>query len=207
MFLRNPVLSEARTLPAIGSPDDTLEMDQDTFRALYQQTAKPVWLFLCKRVGSEHLADDLLQETYYRFLRTRRDYESAAHRKNYLFRIAANVANDALRRRSEPLSSSPADPDGVAARGSDAALGAQRRTDLERAMRTLNARQRSALWLAYAEGATHDEIAGILGMRKSSVKPLLFRARKKVAAVLRGGNARNHGSGSAGGSEGTGGQG
>ena len=42
------------------------------------------------------------------------------------------------------------------------------------------------LWLAYAEGATHEEIAAAVGVRPSSLKSLLFRARKKMAALLGG---------------------
>jgi RNA polymerase sigma-70 factor (ECF subfamily) len=40
------------------------------------------------------------------------------------------------------------------------------------------------LWLAYAEGASHGEIAGALGIRVASLKPMLFRARRKMAALL-----------------------
>jgi RNA polymerase sigma-70 factor (ECF subfamily) len=40
------------------------------------------------------------------------------------------------------------------------------------------------LWLAYAEGASHREIADALGLRPGSLKPLLFRARRKLAALL-----------------------
>ena len=40
------------------------------------------------------------------------------------------------------------------------------------------------LWLAYAEGASHHEIANVLGVRPASLKPMLFRARQKMAALL-----------------------
>jgi len=186
MVLRNPVLFELRGFPAGREADGTLHMDQAAFRALYEQTAKPIWVFLLRRTGSEHQADDMLQETYFRFLRTKRDYESAAHRRNYLFRIAANVANDALRKKTESTLDSPSDTDLVASSNPDAATVTQTRTDLERAMKTLPPRQRQALWLAYAEGSTHAEIAAILGVRTSSIKPMLFRARAKLATLLRG---------------------
>jgi RNA polymerase sigma-70 factor (ECF subfamily) len=40
------------------------------------------------------------------------------------------------------------------------------------------------LWLAYAEGASHREIAEVLGLRPGSLKPMLFRARRRLAALL-----------------------
>jgi DNA-directed RNA polymerase specialized sigma24 family protein len=41
--------------------------------------------------------------------------------------------------------------------------------------------------MAYAEGSSHDEIAGAIGVRPSSMKLLLFRARRRMAKIL-GGN-------------------
>ncbi len=43
-----------------------------------------------------------------------------------------------------------------------------------------------SLWLAYVEGANHKEIADSTGLRTGSVKLLLFRARRKLANMLRG---------------------
>jgi RNA polymerase sigma-70 factor (ECF subfamily) len=40
------------------------------------------------------------------------------------------------------------------------------------------------LWLAYAQGSSHEEIAGILGLRPGSIKLMLFRARRRLAALL-----------------------
>jgi RNA polymerase sigma-70 factor (ECF subfamily) len=164
---------------------ETFQMDQDSFSALHERTAKPLWVYLWRKTGNTHLADDLLQETYYRFLRARTVFESDEHRKNYLFRIASNLANDAYRRgpAPEPLADAHeaafrVDPE-IAARH-------QSRSDLAQAMAQLKPRQRDALWLAYAEGSSHKEIAQILGVRAASVKLLLFRARRKLASLLRG---------------------
>jgi RNA polymerase sigma-70 factor (ECF subfamily) len=41
------------------------------------------------------------------------------------------------------------------------------------------------LWLAYAQGCSHEEIAEVLGLRKASLKALLFRARKRLLGLLR----------------------
>jgi RNA polymerase sigma-70 factor (ECF subfamily) len=60
------------------------------------------------------------------------------------------------------------------------------RTDVARAIQQLEPMQRELLWLAYAQGVSHDEIAEILGLRSISIRTLLFRARKKLAALLTG---------------------
>jgi RNA polymerase sigma-70 factor (ECF subfamily) len=53
-------------------------------------------------------------------------------------------------------------------------------------MAQLRQRDQQLLWLAYAEGSSHQEIAASMGLRLSSVKTLLFRARQRLAALLPG---------------------
>jgi RNA polymerase sigma-70 factor (ECF subfamily) len=52
-------------------------------------------------------------------------------------------------------------------------------------MARLKPRERELLWLAYAQGSSHQEIADALRLKASSIKALLFRARHRLAAVLR----------------------
>ena len=53
------------------------------------------------------------------------------------------------------------------------------------AMAQLRLRDRQLLWLAYAEGYSHREIAEVTGLASASIRLLLFRARRKVARLLR----------------------
>ena len=170
----------ARSLDAVR-----LDMDEDAFHGFYERTARPLRAYLLKVSGDAALADDLLQESYYRFLRARGRYEGEGHRRNALFRIATNLLHDRHRReRHAPLPGTadyePAD------RATPVDVAAARATDLERAMARLKPRERELLWLAYAQGSSHREIAACLGLRTASVKLLLFRARRRLAALLRG---------------------
>lgn len=166
--------------------DETLQMDHDTFSGLYNRTARPLWVFLWRRTGDAQVADDLLQETYYRFLRTPNVFESEAHRRNYLYRIAANLAHDNYRRHDAPLPMPEQHEPGHPSISPETVEQTEQRADLKRAMAQLKPRQRDALWLAYAEGSSHEEIGRVLGVKTDSVKLLLFRARRKLAALLRG---------------------
>jgi RNA polymerase sigma-70 factor (ECF subfamily) len=179
--MRDITLSELQRLQS-HVLDDAFQMDQETFHALYERTARSLWIYLWRRTRDEQQTEDLLQETYYRFLRARVVHESEAHRRNYLFRIASNLVNDSHRLRhfqvhfpEESEAGHPAvDPD-----------ESERRTDLDRALRKLSGRQRDALWLAYGEGSSHAEIAERLGVKAASVRLILFRARRKLAGLLK----------------------
>jgi RNA polymerase sigma-70 factor (ECF subfamily) len=170
------------TADAAEDADVMLSMEEDAFRLFYERTSRPVWLYLMKMTGDSSAADDLLQETYYRFLRTQRAYESEEHRRNYLYRIATNLARDGRRQTSSRPVALTDEATGESMVDEQArAVG---RADLARAMSRLRPRERALLWLAYAQGSSHDEIAGSLGLRKASVKQMLFRARKRLAGLL-----------------------
>jgi len=187
MIMRDITLSELVLLrPRTEDTDDTLQMDQDSFGAFYERTARPVWAYLWRRTGDRHLADDLLQESYYRFLRARVSHESETHRRNYLFRIAANLVNDNHRKHPAPLELPDEGKPGHPVSESSMGLQSQRRTDLDRALVHLSSRQQDALWLAYGEGSSHQEIADTLGLKVGSVKLLLFRARRKLVKLMGG---------------------
>src|SRR5437870_3172479 len=178
--MRDVTLSDVERLQATAAAVETFQMDEDTFRAFYERTARRVWVYLSRMTGDAQSADDLLQETYYRFLR--------AHRRNYLFRIATNLVRDGQRRRRLDCVPVPEEDErGALQAGGDVAEETMRRTDLSRAMRQLKPRERDLLWLAYAQGSSHEEIADTLGLKRSSIKLLLFRARRRLAGLLREG--------------------
>jgi RNA polymerase sigma-70 factor, ECF subfamily len=183
--MRDVTVSDIAQLTA-DAADVRFEMDEDAFRGFYDRTARALWAYLSRITGDPHLADDLLQETYFRFLRARVPHDGEAHRRNYLFRIATNLVRDAHRRRLTSPQSVGAHEDyaDIASESQDAARTEQR-TDLLRAMARLKPRERELLWLAYAQGSSHREISARLGVKCASVKQLLFRARRKMAGLLR----------------------
>jgi len=166
--------------------DETFAMDEETFRVFYEGTARALWGYLARITGDARLADDLLQETYYRFLRARAAHDSDEHRRNYLFRIATNLVHD-QRRHLRPDRVQMVEMSDLADRRPRPDLAAQtaQRVDVARAMARLKPRERALLWLAYADGASHEEIAAALGLKRASIKLLLFRARRRLAALLR----------------------
>ena len=175
-------VSDVERLAGVADAETAFVMTEDAFRAFYDRTARYVWAYLARLTGDPATADDLLQETFYRFLRADATHENEAHRRNTLFKIATNLARDAHRRRRVMPFFVP-EPVDVAS-GEDAAGRFERTTDVTRAMQTLKPRDRAMLWLAYAEGSSHQEIAGVLGLKTASVKLMLFRARRRLAVLL-----------------------
>ena len=165
-------------------------MSEAEFRAFYERTARPLWAYLSRIASGRQQADDLLQEAFYRFYRAGKQHESEAHRRNSLFQIATNLVRDAAR-RAKHAEEVPIEDESPAMKSErpNPEREVEMRTDVARALSRLEPMQRELLWLAYAQGSSHEEIAQILGLRTISVRTLLFRARKKLAGILGGGAA------------------
>jgi RNA polymerase sigma-70 factor, ECF subfamily len=163
--------------------DEAPAMDEEAFRTFYDRTARPVWAYLRRLCGDPALADDLLQETYFRFVRAARTYENDAHRMHYLFKVAASVATD-VRRSRRPETVTLGDSAEQTPGPGNEPGAFERRADVTRAMARLRPRDREMLWLAYAQGSTHDEIARQLGVGRPSIKTMLSRARRRLAVLL-----------------------
>jgi RNA polymerase sigma-70 factor, ECF subfamily len=158
------------------------QMDSEAFAAFYGRSARPLWAYLARVSGDPALADDLMQESYVRFLcaTLREDGEIAARR--YLFKIATNLLHDFWRRpRTASIEELP-ESCFVAA---DAVAQSESRAVLGPALKQMRPRDRQLLWLAHAEGYSHREIAQVTGLAAGSVRLLLFRARRKMARLLR----------------------
>jgi len=161
--------------------DVALAMDEDAFRGFYDRTAGPLWGYLSRVSGNRQLADDLLQEAYYRLLKSHVAFENETHRRNYLYRIATNLVHDS-RRGARPVFDEAVELSGIPA--AEGSASPEQRADVRRALGRMKPRERAMLWLAYAQGSLHTEIAEVLGVKTGSIKLLLFRARRKLARLL-----------------------
>jgi RNA polymerase sigma-70 factor, ECF subfamily len=155
-------------------------MDEAAFRLFYAETVRPLFGYLLRVSGERSAAEDLMQETYCRFLTADLPPMDRSESKRYLFRIAANLLHDRWRRHKEdPLPENllemPASAPAV-----DAKL------EMRRAFEQLKPRDRELLWLAYVEGWSHNEIAECTGLSAASIRMLLFRARRRLLDLVAG---------------------
>jgi len=160
-----------------------LNMDESTFRAFYEQTSQSLLRYLTCITRKPDIAEDLLQETYCRLLMARLPAMSEPQMRSYLFRIASNLTCDRWRRSKEQSL-----PDNFSEMPGPA-THLDRGLVLRQAFDRLKPREKQLLWLAYVEGSDHKEIAEHTGLQQGSIRLLLFRARRKLAALLRPNNS------------------
>ena len=153
-------------------------MDEARFEAFYRANAAGLWSYLYRMTGNAATADDVLQKSFFRFLRANPTVESDEHMRRWLFRTATNLAMDHFREVKKTRERATAGPD-------DAPRDMDFRHDVKRIFGELNPRERALLWLAHVEESPHQEIGEALGVKAKSVRVLLFRARKHLAEMLK----------------------
>jgi len=153
-------------------------MNEAKFEAFYRKTAGSLWSYIYRMTGDPAMADDLLQKSFFRFLRSNPDIVDDDHLRHYLFKTATNLVFDHFREKKRDRQRVPdAPPQSPADHG-------ELRHDMKRAFAELKPRERALLWLAHVEGSSHDEIAEAIGVKSKSVRVMLFRARKRLADIL-----------------------
>lgn len=169
-------------------------MDEAAFQVFYAKTASGLRGYIRRASGNEALADDILQESYLRFLRADLvQFKDAQFRdaqfndvtradvplKAYLYKIASSLLVDHWRRvkreRRWSLWNFP---------GGEPVTNPKSESDAMRFFRRLKPQEQLLLWLAYVEGFEHREIAAALRLKEKSVRVVLFRARKRLARTL-----------------------
>lgn len=159
-------------------------MDEVSFCAFYERSAPKLFGYLLRVSGEHALAEDLLQEAYCRFLASKLPEMDEASQQSYLFRVASNLIRDRWRRhRESPMPEKFPEP-------ASHSQHLDRQLALRQAFQQLKVRERELLWLAYVEGSNHKEIAEATGLRSASVRPLLFRARRRLADLICGASSK-----------------
>jgi RNA polymerase sigma-70 factor (ECF subfamily) len=155
-----------------------LSMDESAFRELYDRTSRPLFLYLLRVTRRQDVAEDLLQESYCRYLMSSLPSMDEPGARSYLFRIATNLLRDRWRhiKNESPLESAP--------EATSTVIPAERKLSVRQALERLKPRERQLLWLAHVEGSSHREIAEHTGLRAASIRLLLFRARRKLADLI-----------------------
>lgn len=160
-------------------------MDQAAFKAFYHKTSKPLWAYIYRISGDADSANDIVQEAYLRFLQKPAESTNEQQMKAYLYAIATHLNLDRWKHTKVKEKWLPHFFHHRNGEGEHIEERISLQTDMAKIFQDLNPQGRALLWLAYVEEQPHRSIAEILGLQEKSVRVLLFRARNKLAAILK----------------------
>lgn len=163
------------------------EKERQNLATVYKNYTPTLLRYLSSRIGTSTEAHDLAQEAYLRFTRVP-DPDLIRQPEAYLFRIAANLANEFLLKRTatgdnldlDALSEMGGDGDGVAFEQKMETRSAIRR--LEKITAELPPLYQKILLLRSRDGFSHAEIAEKLKISPHTVHRYLTRALAKCRA-------------------------
>src|SRR5918999_1743437 len=171
------------------------EGDARALEVLYDRYARVVYSFALRIVGDQQVAEELLQEVFFRAWQQGSSFRASRGTFiTWLLSITHNMAIDEVRkRRRRPQKSENDDPEaalaGVPDTGPDIEeevwLGTLRET-ISAAMDTLPPAQREAIELAYFRGLTQREIAEQLGEPLGTIKTRMRLGMQKLRDQLEG---------------------
>lgn len=176
---------EARIIQAV------LSGQTDRFEALVRAYQKSVYSLALRMLGDRQDALDASQEAFFRAYRSLSSFRGESKFSVWLYRLAGNVCLDMLRGRARRPEVSLTDEQARELPIPDTRFCPQ--TELEkkelcqtvrRGLLGLTPEARQILVLREINGLSYEEIARVTGLEPGTVKSRLFRARKKLAAIL-----------------------
>jgi RNA polymerase sigma-70 factor (ECF subfamily) len=167
------------------SPLGPSALADEAFEALYDQYSSRVFGYCLKWLRSREEAEDAVQTTFLYAMRGLRRGIVPQLDEAWLLAIARNVCRtrtEVTRRRAVEVARSPQllEETFAAPARSDELAG------LSEALSGLTEQQRRAILLREWQGLSYREIADELDLSQAAVETLLFRARRALAARLRG---------------------
>ena len=168
--------------------------DTASFATLLNRHRPALLHFIYRKVGNMAMAEELSQEVFLRVYRARRSYRATAKFRTWLFRIATNLALNAVRdsrREVWQIRFTDPPPGGQPLQISDSRPTAEERlvhetrfAEVRRAIAELPQLQRSAVLMQRYQDMDYAGIAEELHCSESAVKSLLFRAHETLRCRL-----------------------
>ena len=83
--------------------DDLILKDEETFRIIYDDTKNAVFSIIISVIKDKNLAEDIMQDTYIKMIKSIRTYKRNGKFINWLLTIAKNQSIDYYRKRSREV--------------------------------------------------------------------------------------------------------
>lgn len=166
--------------------------DDEGFRLLVERYSQRLFRVAYRMTGNEHDADDIVQEAFLRAYKQIDSFEERANFGTWLHRIAINCSLDLLRARTRAGKHDGGDLDVAEQKGSAMIeplqdrelISVELRKSVADAMQQLSGNERTAFVLRHFEGMPVEEIGKTLGIQTGAAKHTIFRAVRKLRAVL-----------------------
>ena len=164
-----------------------LNGDDKALGELVRDYADGLILYLNGIVSNISLAEELMEETFFRLITRKPKFHPRYSFKAFLYTIGRNIAIDHLRRNAKTADTPFEDLENCIQEESDLErhyILQQQKITVHRALKKLNADYRQVLWLLYFEDLSNAEAAAVMKKNARQMKNLVYRAKSALRSEL-----------------------
>jgi len=160
--------------------------DEDAYREVVARYGDPLYGYIFSITGDHHLSEDVISETYLKMVENIDSYTFyGAPFKAWLYRIAHNLAINALKRAQRTVGGDALETAGPSADDPAATIVAQLEAEeLRSAIAELTEEQQQVVLLRFVAGQSSGEVAQALDKTENAVKQMQFRALRSLGRLL-----------------------
>ncbi len=158
--------------------------NEDTFKETLNRNSDLVYRLAFSQTKSQHDADDIYQEVFYRYLKRKPVFESEEHEKAWFIRVTLNCTKTEFKSfwKTRVFELSSVYESFLDETEFDETTVNQ--VYLQSALKKIPKKYRAVLHLFYYEEIETKDIAKILQISDSNVRMILSRARKMLKEIL-----------------------
>lgn len=170
----------------ISAPDEQLmrdarEGDLRGIGVLFERHHARLFNYFLRLTCARSAAEDLVQEVFFRIMRSRQTYKDGTPFTVWLYAIARNARIDQVRKGRREVALENEELRADSAPRPDAAVAANEETELlKRAMAALPEDKRELLVLTRYENLKYEQVARLLGCEVGTVKVRIHRAVREL---------------------------
>lgn len=153
-------------------------MDSNDFERVFKRNNKRLFLIALSFTANQYDAEDILQNSFMKLLKTKAEFENDEHIDKWLTSVTVNESKNLLKSAFRKKS---ADFEDYVATCS---FESEKSEDLFNAVMSLPKKLRTVIHLFYYEDMPIKEIADMLNIKQSAVKTRLCRAREQLKIQL-----------------------
>ena len=154
-----------------------LDGDDKALAEIIRDYSDGLILYLNGIVCDIFVAEDLMEETFYKIITKKPRFNAKYSFKTWLYTIGRNVAIDYLRHNTKHAETSFDDLEKLY-------IIEEQKIVVHRALKKLCIEYRQVLWLLYFEGLTNAEASVVMKKNARQMKNLVYRAKNALKSEL-----------------------
>jgi len=164
------------------------KISHETFNRAYTELYPVIFRVAYRIVGDATMAEDMCQEAFIKYYQREEDLPDLNQTKYWLIRVVKNISLNHEKRKSRErvaVDKIKKAPQKKVDTGEDIYLKDETKSEIQKALQSLAYKFRVVLVLKEYAKMNYKEIGDVLGISEGNVKVRVFRAREKLAALLK----------------------